>query len=131
MVADAHIGDIDFPHKRRQDEVEIDHASEWANEMGVHRPIKDGLENDGSVTLSDDEDSGPPNLVGDSEDDTSEEERELPGTRRPRRGEGWWGIGKPLQPQRKGLNKDFTDGAGLPSPGRWTGGFRRTMWRQS
>ena len=24
-----------------------------------------------------------------------------------------------MQPHRKGLNKDFVDGAGLPSPGRW------------
>ena len=64
-----------------------------------------------------DSDEAKPDLEGDEE--TSEEERELPGRRRPRRGEGWWGIGRPLQPHRKGLNKEFVDGAGLPSPGRW------------
>ena len=29
-----------------------------------------------------------------------------------------------MQPHRKGLNKDFVDGAGLPSPGRWRVGKR-------
>ena len=53
----------------------------------------------------------------DIESDTSEEERELPGQIRPPRGSGWWGVGRALQPHRKGLRKEFVDGAGLASPG--------------
>ena len=55
----------------------------------------------------------------DDEVPTSDEEKEWPGRRRPKYGEGWWGHGRPLRAQKKGLTKDFTDGAGLPSPGRW------------
>ena len=50
---------------------------------------------------------------------TSDEESELPGTARPRKGAGWWGRGPPLRPMRKGIPRDFVDGAGLCSPGRW------------
>ena len=75
---------------------------------------------------------GPPRLVGDSDsegeepgagtqnDETSDEEAELPGTTRPKRGAGWWGRGPTLRPHRKGIAKTFIDGAGFPSPGRWS-----------
>ena len=50
---------------------------------------------------------------------TSDEEAELPGTRRPKKGEGWWGHGHTMLSLRKGIPKPFCDGAGLCSPGRW------------
>ena len=53
------------------------------------------------------------------DDETSDEEAELEGIRRPKFGEGWWGRGPTLQPHRKGHVKQFVDGAGFPSPGRW------------
>ena len=97
---------------------EIGVCLEELDERGAHRPIKDGLEDDGveHVTTAEDKDG---KTHPDDEGDTSEEEREMPGTRRPRRGSGWWGIGRPLQPHCKGINKDFVDGAGILSPGRW------------
>ena len=84
-----------------------------------------GLEDDGGGDLTEVEDAEAEKPRNTEEDDTSEEERELPGQRRPKRGEGWWGIGRPIQPHRKGLNKEFVDGAGLPSPGRWKVNDRR------
>ena len=50
--------------------------------------------------------------------DTSDEERELGGRPRPRRGAGWWGTGPPVATSRKGLNRPFVDGGGICSPGR-------------
>ena len=50
---------------------------------------------------------------------TSDEESEMPGTRRPKKGEGWWGHGHTMLSLRKGIPKPFCDGAGLCSPGRW------------
>ena len=55
----------------------------------------------------------------------AEDETELPGTRRPRKGEGWCGVGPTLMPLRKGVPKPFVDGAGHCSPGRWPIGRRR------
>ena len=52
-------------------------------------------------------------------DATTSEEPELPGLRRPKYGEGWWARGPTLRPHKKGLVKEFIDGAGYPSPGRW------------
>ena len=43
----------------------------------------------------------------------------MPGMKRPPKGTGWWGQGPPLRPLRKGVPRDFVDGAGLCSPGRW------------
>jgi hypothetical protein len=101
---------------------EVDKASEEADRKGVGRPIREGIEGDVQEALSEDETHDPTErLPKDAEDiaSTSEEERELPGTRRPKRGEGWWGRGEALRPYRKGTARDFVDGAGLPSPGRW------------
>ena len=56
---------------------------------------------------------------------TSEDEPELMNVRRPKRGEGWWGLGPSLLPLRKGVPRPFTDGAGLCSPGRWPFARRR------
>ena len=39
---------------------------------------------------------------------------------RPKRGAGWWGHGPTLRPHKEGIVKSFVDGAGLPSPGRWS-----------
>ena len=41
------------------------------------------------------------------------------------RGEGHWGRGAPLKVRRKGCDRSFVDGAGLPSPGRWAIAHRR------
>ena len=114
---DAHTQDMHGEGESyRADEVAF--HSDMLNEKGVNRAIKDGLEDDGKETLVEDEEIE--KLEEDDLDDvTSDEERELPGQKRPPRGSGWWGIGRPLQPHRKGVNKDFADGAGLPSPGRW------------
>ena len=102
---------------------ERDQLTRELDEKGAFGPIKDGLTHLTKETLSDEEDqqeeaAGPP-TTEDLVVDTSEEERELPGTRRPKRGEGWWGRGRPMLTQRKGLSRAFVDGAGHASPGRW------------
>ena len=56
---------------------------------------------------------------------TTDEETELPGQRRNRYGEGWWGRGAPIMPAKKGVRRPFVDGAGLCSPGRWAVKHRR------
>lgn len=83
------------------------------DKIGTGRPIKDPLE------LPKPEKSILP------QEDTSEEESELGGLRRPRKGEGWWGMGHTLLPLRKGVPQPFVDGAGLCSPGRWPPGRLR------
>ena len=109
----SRLDDLDFDLDPQPDIVT--EASKNIDDIGVNLPIKDGLKHDGKDTLSDDEPDQVPRA--DDNDNTSEEERELPGQRRPKRGEGWWGYGRPLRAQKKGLAKDFTDGAGLPHPG--------------
>ena len=118
-LTDIRADDMSFvPERVARDTVE--ETSTQLDEKGVHRPIKDGLEQDGLEHLSEDEKDEAKTIEnGIQDDDTSEEERELPGVRRSKRGAGWWGQGRPLQPHKKGLNKDFVDGAGLASPGRW------------
>ena len=66
-ASNSRIGDLDFLHERQRDPEEVFHASEWADEKGVHGPIKDGLEKVGVGELSDD-DSEPPDLTGDTDD---------------------------------------------------------------
>ena len=108
---------MEVPSKEKVAEV-----SAQLDEFGVHRPIKEGLEDEGKGTLSDEDGFDGditvkvPELI---DDETTDEERELPGVFRPERGAGWWGRGRALQPHRKGLVKEFADGAGFPSPGRW------------
>ena len=77
--------------------------------IGVHAPIKDEL---GLGPYE------PPTQELEGEI-TTDEETELPGTRRPRKGEGWWGRGPPVRPIRKGIPRESVDGGGLCSPGRW------------
>ena len=60
-----------------------------------------------------------PKKKEEAEQVTSDEERELPGQKRPSRGKGWWGRGPPLQANRKGGKVPVIDGGGLCSPGRW------------
>ena len=79
------------------------------DDLGINRPIKDELE----VPPFD------PQGPEIDQSATTDEETELNGMRRPKRGEGWWGYGPTLLPLRKGVPKPFTDGAGLCSPGRW------------
>ena len=54
-----------------------------------------------------------------AEHDTTDEETELGGARRAKRGDGWWGRGQPLGTLRKGVHGPVVDGGGLCSPGRW------------
>ena len=88
---------------------EIQAAKESMNAKGVDLPIKDGLDlpeaDRGEMDLPD--------------EPTSEEESEMPGVTRPRKGAGWWGRGSSMKAMRKGIPRDFVDGAGLCSPGRW------------
>ena len=77
------------------------------NAKGVDLPIKDGLEI-----------GEPENLEQDMPGDiTSDEESELPGTARPRKGAGWWGQGPALKATRKGVPREFVDGAAYARPG--------------
>ena len=113
-----HVHPSDLSRDDPQRDVDVQVCSEAIDERGIHRPIKDGLEDDGiENVLAEDEDH---RLPGQNTcEDTSDEEPEMPGIVRPPRGSGWWGIGRPLQPHKKGVNKDFVDGAGILSPGRW------------
>ena len=78
-------------------------------EIGTGRPIKDELELGAFA----------PEAHPIAGEVTTDEETELPGTMRPPKRSGWWGRGPPLRPHRKGVPRDFVDGAGLCSPGRW------------
>ena len=118
---------------------EVEKASRLMDSKGIDLPIMEGIDM-GSDT---------PKLVGDSDseedepgarargskdDETSDEESELPGTTRPKRGAGWWGRGPTLRPHRKRIAKTFIDGAGFPSPGRWNpsrGTSRRIALRRN
>ena len=90
-------------------EDDIRKESDRLDGLGVDRPIKDPLELDQYL----------PKTRIDKGTETTDEETELPGTKRPKKGEGWWGVGPTLLPLRKGAPKPFVDGAGLCSPGRW------------
>ena len=46
------------------------------------------------------------NKVGDPDDLTTDGEPELGGRRRPKRGDGWWGVGPGFRTRRKGLYRD-------------------------
>ena len=88
---------------------EINEATMNLGMKGINAPIKDELE------------IGPfePPTHDVEGEITIDEETEVPGTRRPRKGEGWWGQGPPLRPIRKRYSREFVDGGGLCSPGRW------------
>ena len=57
--------------------------------------------------------------IGERDDVTTDEEKELGVIRRSNRGEGWWGQGPPIKASKQSVLRDFIDGAGLCSPGRW------------
>ena len=95
-------------------------ATALADKAGAELPIKDGLDQDVREWLSEDELNDETTKSKEPVDDpTTDEERELPGVKRPKRGAGWWGRGRALRTTRKGIGREFVDGAGLPSPGRW------------
>ena len=82
----AHPLDL-FQDDELRKEQDVQHCSEALDEKGIHRPIKDGLEDDGlDQVLAEDEDH---RLQGqDAGEETSEDERDIPGTKRPPRGAG-------------------------------------------
>jgi len=113
------VDDIDYSKDSRSRE-EVDQSTAKVERAGAELPIKDGLDQDVREWLSEDElndDTTKPRVPAD--DVTTDEERELPGVKRPKRGAGWWGRGRALRTTRKGIGREFVDGAGLPSPGRW------------
>ena len=80
------------------------------NALGSDLPIMEGVD----ALLSDLQEADDGRLLhkadlapGQDEEDavTSDEEREPPGQRRPKKGEGWYGSGQPLTTLRKGLCK--------------------------
>lgn len=96
-------------------ESEVKHETDRLEKDFVHRPIKDEL-----ILGPTEPESGPLEA-----DITSEEESEMLGQKRPLKGAGWWGIGPPLRPTKKGATREFVDGAGMCSPGRWAVKNRR------
>ena len=104
---------------------EIDDATAALDKKGADLPIGEGPERELAPFMSDDEADLNTSAADAGGDATTDEETEIPGLVRPKLGEGWWGRGPPLRPQRKGLIKTFADGAGLPSPGRWPIAQRR------
>lgn len=98
----AQTGIVELPSRE-----EIAEAMKLMDVNGVDRPIMEGLptvDPDASHAL---------------EECKTDEERELPGTRRLRRGAGWWGRDDPRSTYKKGVSHPFADGAGHMSPGRW------------
>ena len=102
---------MQFPGDRPALFSSIDLVSETdaLNVIGTSRPVKDELELGAFKPMDMDVRGGV----------TTDEETELPGVMRSRKGDGWIGRGLPLATHRKGLRRDFVDGAGLCSPGRW------------
>ena len=56
--------------------------------------------------------------------DTSDDDED--GVPRPKRGSGNVGYGRPMPARWGGKHREFHDGAGLCSPGRWPPPLRRT-----
>ena len=93
-------------------------VTEQCNKKGIDRPLAEGP--DLTTTHGENNSLGSHHQRPDwANADTTDEETELPGTCRPKRGDGWWGYGPPLYIHHKGEPRPITDGAGLPSPGRW------------
>ena len=107
--------------------------TEACEQKGVDRPLAEGpdlvLDTDGCTESAMPHGATPagslatttcrPGRFDWAQADTSDEENKLGGIRRPKRGEGWWGRGPPIAIHHKGEPRPITDGAGLPSPGRW------------
>ena len=72
---------------------EIERAPAEMDAKGIDRQLREGFDFDPDMPKlmrdSDDDSNGEPG--GAVVDDTSDEEAELPGTHRPKRGAGWWG----------------------------------------
>ena len=96
-------------------ELTVKEASKAAEDKATWKHIKDEL------LLGE---LKPPEIVL-AGGDTTDEEVELPGVKRPKRGAAWWGRGPPIRAWRKSVERDFADGAGLCSPGRWPVDRRR------
>lgn len=86
---------------------EIEFEIAEMDKQGMKLSLKDGL------ILS------PSALPQPARDDATTEEVELEGKPRPQKGVGWWGRGPFIWALRKGEARDFVDGAGLCSRGRW------------
>ena len=90
---------------------EVDSDTEACNKDGIDRPLAEGPCLDkGSQEVE---------TVDWATAETSDEETEWNNLKRPKRGDGWWGLGPPVKPHHKGLPREVVDGGGLPSPGRW------------
>ena len=100
-------------------------ATAQAEAKGTDQTIKDGIDQELPDPSSEEDTAREWAKVGTKGDDTTDEETELGGCRRPKRGEGFWGAGQPLKVSRKGLLRDVVDGAGLCSPGRWAKARRK------
>ena len=59
-----------------------------------------------------------------SEADQATSDEDEDGVTRPKLGEGLWGRGAPLRTTNYGKVREFHDGAGLCSPGRWSPAMR-------
>ncbi|MDE0916488.1 MAG: hypothetical protein OSB57_15045 [Planctomycetota bacterium] len=97
----------------------IAEATAAANAKGVDQTIKDGIDQALPAPSSEEDMIREWDKVGQSGDETTDVEVELGGIRRPKKGDGHWGKGPPLKVSRKAKTRDFVDGAGLCSPGRW------------
>ena len=98
---------------------EVERATAEANALGVDHCFKDGIARALPEPSSEEDNVRSWSKVGDSGDATTDVETELNDFPRPQRGEGHWGSGPAMRIARKGLYRDFSDGAGLCSPGRW------------
>ena len=116
--------------------LEVEKASREMDKRGIEIPIREGIDidieknwdSDGQSGEEEDRSGNSKAIGGNSgldNEQTSEEEEQLPGTKRPKKGAGWWGKGPALQTSKKGLSRDFVDWAGYPSPGRWPLAQRR------
>ena len=84
-IPNVYVKDLDFVRKLPKPE-EVRLVSEYLDEKGVHRPIKDGLEDEGQDLIEAEDAREQParrrvgEVKGDTDEDaTSAEERELPG----------------------------------------------------
>ena len=72
---------------------DIEKATALAYSKGIDQTIKDGIDQAMPPKSSDEEEVRSWSKVGQAGDETTDEERELGGMRRPKRGEGAWGAG--------------------------------------
>ena len=104
---------------------EIAAASAAADAKGIDQAIKDGIDQEIPEPSSEEDARREWAKVGHDDDHTTDEEKELNGFVRPKKGAGHWGKGPALKVNRKGVMRDMVDGGGLCSPGRWPKPRRR------